>query len=81
MTIGLAIRKGTNILKKNLIPNSNLDSEILMAKTINKDRNFILLNSNNLINKNNQNNFYKLIKSRSLGKPVAYLTNKKFFWN
>ena len=52
-----------------------------MAKTINKDRNYILLNSNNPINKNDLNNFYKLIEKRSLGKPVAYLTKKKFFWN
>ena len=27
------------------------------------------------------NNFYNLIEQRSLGNPVAYLTNKKFFWN
>ena len=81
MNISSAIAKGSKILKKNLIPNSQLDSEILMAKTINKDRNYILLNSNNILNENNQNNFYKLIESRSLGNPIAYLTNKKFFWN
>ena len=81
MDISSAITKGSKILKKNLIPNSQLDSEILMAKTINKDRNYILLNSNNILNKNDQNNFYKLIESRSLGNPIAYLTNKKFFWN
>jgi release factor glutamine methyltransferase len=81
MNISSAITKGSKILKKNLIPNSQLDSEILMAKTINKDRNYILLNSNNILNKNDQNNFYKLIESRSLGNPIAYLTNKKFFWN
>ena len=53
-----------------------------MAKTINKDRNYILLNSSNFIlNKNDLNNFYKLIEKRSLGNPVAYLTKKKFFWN
>tara|TARA_B100001540_G_scaffold290162_1_gene286675 strand:- start:22 stop:864 length:843 start_codon:yes stop_codon:yes gene_type:complete len=81
MNISSAISKGSNILEKNLIPNSHLDSEILMAKTINKDRNYILLNSNDLLNKNDQNNFYKLIESRCLGTPIAYLTNKKFFWN
>ena len=81
MNISSAIAKGSKILKKNLIPNSQLDSEILMAKTINKDRNYILLNSNNILNENDQNNFYKLIESRSLGNPIAYLTNKKFFWD
>ena len=81
MNINLAINEGSKILKSKFIPNPLLDSEILMAKTINKDRNYILLNSNNPINKNDLNNFYKLIEQRSLGKPVAYLTKKKFFWN
>ena len=81
MNINLAINEGSKILKSKFIPNPILDSEILMAKIINKDRNYILLNSNNLINKNDLNNFYKLIHQRSLGKPVAYLTKKKSFWN
>ena len=52
MNIYLAINKGSKILKSKSIPNPLLDAEILMAKTINKDRNYILLNSSNLINKN-----------------------------
>ena len=81
MNINLAINEGSKILKSKLIPNPILDAEILMAKTINKDRNYILLNSSNPINKNDLNNFYKLIEQRSLGNPVAYLTKKKSFWN
>ena len=81
MNINSAIIWGSKILKDKLIPNPRLDSEILMAKSINKDRNYILLNSNNKINKNTQNYFYNLIDKRSLGNPIAYLTNKKFFWN
>ena len=81
MNINLAINEGSKILKSKFIPNPVLDSEILMAKTINKDRNYILLNSNYFVNKNDLNNFYKLIHQRSLGNPVAYLTKKKSFWN
>ena len=81
MNINLAICKGSKILRNKFISNSQLDSEILMANTINKDRNYILLNSEALISKNDLNNFYKLIHLRSLGNPVAYLTNKKNFWN
>ena len=81
MNIDLAINEGSKILKRKFIPNPLLDAEILMAKTINKDRNYILLNSRNTINKNDLNNFYKLIEKRSLGNPIAYLTKKKFFWN
>ena len=81
MNISLAIYEGSKILKSKFIPNPLLDAEILMAKTINKDRNYILLNPKDFINKNDLNNFYKLIKQRSLGNPVAYLTQKKSFWN
>jgi release factor glutamine methyltransferase len=81
MNINLAISQGSKILRNKFITNSRLDSEILMAKTINKDRNYILLNPNNLISKKDLNHFYNLIERRSYGNPVAYLTNKKFFWN
>jgi len=81
MNINLAISNGSKILKKKFIPSHQLDSEILMAKTIKKDRNYILLNSDNILNKNDLNYFNNLIEQRSLGSPVAYLTNKKFFWN
>ncbi len=81
MNIKSAINKGTNILKKNLIFSASLDSEILLAKVLNKDRKYILFNPNKLLNKTNIYKFEKLIKKRSLKRPIAYLTNKKNFWN
>ena len=81
MNINLAINKGSKFLSKKFIPNSHLDSEILMAKTISKDRNYILLNPTKILTKIEFVNFYNLIKLRSTGNPIAYLTNKKFFWN
>jgi len=81
MNINLAINKGSKILSKMFISNPQLDSELLMAKIIKKDRNYILLNSNKYLNRDDLKNFYSLIKQRSLGKPIAYLTNKKNFWN
>jgi len=81
MNINLAIKNGSDILKNKFIPSPQLDSEILMAITINKDRKYTLLNSKNPLDKNDLNKFYKLIQLRSLGNPIAYLTNKKFFWN
>ncbi len=81
MNINLAVINGSEILKRKFIPSPNLDSEILMAKVLNKDRKYILLNSNNFLEKNDLNYFYRLICQRSLGNPVAHLTNKKFFWN
>ena len=81
MNINSAIIKGAKILKNNLIDNAFLDSEILMAKVINKSREYILLNLNKPLSTDDQNLFEELIKKRSNRKPIAYLTNKKFFWD
>ena len=81
MNIYLAINHGAKILKDKFISNSFLDSEILMANTIKKDRKFILSNFNLSLKKNDLDNFQKLIEKRSQGNPVAYLINKKWFWN
>ena len=81
MNINSAIRNGSKILRNKFILTHQLDSEILMAQTIKKDRNYILLNSDGVLNKNELTYFFDLIEQRSLGNPIAYLTHKKFFWN
>ena len=80
MNINSAIMEGAKTLKNNFISTAYLDSEILMAKAINKNRDYILLNPKKIICKNDLNNFKKLIQARSYREPIAYLTNKKFFW-
>ena len=72
--------EGAKTLKNNFISTAYLDSEILMAKAINKNRDYILLNPKKILCKNDLNNFKKLIQARSYREPIAYLTNKKFFW-
>ena len=81
MNIFSAINKGTKILRDSSILTADLDSEILMAKALNRDRKYILLNSLQKISDKDLNVYKKLISKRSLRKPVAQLTNKKFFWN
>ena len=81
MNINSAIIQGAKILRSKFISTSQLDSEILMAKTIHKNREYILLNSKKNLNKYDLNNFNKLIQKRLIGYPVAYLTKRKFFWN
>ena len=81
MNINSALNLGAKILSNKLIPNPYLDSEILMSKIINKDRKYLLLNSQINLSENDLINFQNLIEIRSTGKPLAYLTNKKFFFN
>ena len=52
-----------------------------MAKSIEKDRKYIILNNNKNLEEENLRYFKDLINERSKKKPIAYLTNKKSFWN
>ena len=80
MRLNIAIDRGYKELKKNDSKSAMLDSELLLSKVINKNREFIILNSKHNINENEYNYFQKLISERSRGKPIAYLTGKKLFW-
>ena len=80
MDIKSLISQGSILLKNNNIPTFQIDSEILMTKVIQKDKKYIILNANKILDKKKINNYKKLIKSRSSGKPIAYLTGKKSFW-
>jgi release factor glutamine methyltransferase len=81
MNIQSAIIEGTNILKDEYIRTALLDTEILMAKALGKDRKYLVLNNKEDLNDRNLKYFKRLIKVRALKKPIAHITNKKFFWN
>ena len=81
MNIKNTLNYGQKILNSFNINNSILDSELLLAKVIEKNRQYIILNLKENISKNSLRLFFKLIKRRKKGEPIAYLTNKKEFWN
>ena len=51
MNIEKLIKEATNLLKKNFIKSAALDSEILMSKVINKNRDYVILNLNKNLEK------------------------------
>ena len=81
MNIETALNNGSKILNKFNIKSSSLDSELLLAKTINKDRKYIILNSKDDLDKKNLNIFYDFINRRKNGEPLAYIIKEKEFWN
>ena len=81
MKIWSAVMEGTDILKNKSILSAQLDTEILMSKAINKNREYIILNHQEALNKENIKYFKKLVQERATKKPIAYILNKKFFWN
>ncbi len=80
MNIQSALKKSNIFLKKNLIRNYLLDSEILMSEVTRKDRKYVILNLDKTLNNEELFQFQNLINQRAKGKPIAYLTNKKSFW-
>ena len=81
MNIGGAISKAKYFLENNNIKSPGLDCELLMSKVLKKKRSYILLNLDKNLKKKNLNNFENLIRERSNGKPIAYLIEKKEFWD
>ena len=81
MNIQSALTEGLNILKNKSILSAKLDSEILMAKALGKKREYIILNNDKIIKEQNLEYFKKLVQERATRKPIAYLLNKKSFWN
>ena len=81
MNIRSAVIEGANILKNSYIQTAQLDTEILMAKVLCSNREYIILNNHKDLNDNNLEYFKRLIRERANRKPIAYLLNKKFFWD
>ena len=80
MRLSEAIFEGANILQKKNIQSFFLDSEILMGKTLNKKREYLILNQNLTVKDKDYLKYISLIHKRSSNIPVAYLTKSKDFW-
>ncbi|MDA7732140.1 peptide chain release factor N(5)-glutamine methyltransferase [Candidatus Pelagibacter sp.] len=80
MNIENILNEGISILQKHKIANPQLDSEILLSKSIKRDKKHIILNPKEILNLEQLRNFKSLIERRKKGEPIAYLISKKEFW-
>ena len=80
MNIQTLLNQASKTLKQLSNTSSKLDSEILLSKIIKKNRQYLILNSNEELKKENIKSFNYLVKRRKKGEPIAYLINKKEFW-
>ena len=81
MNIENILIEGTNTLKQSGVSNPQLDCQILLSNSINKDKKYIILNPKQILNDGQLSDFKSLIEKRKKGEPIAYLINKKEFWN
>ena len=80
MNIQTLLNKANKILGSSSSKSPKLDSEILLSEAINKNRQYLILNSNEELIKENIKSFENLLKRRKRGEPIAYLVKKKEFW-
>ena len=75
------INSGSQELKNQNVNSYRLDSEILLAKILNKQREELLINLDQKVTLQTIQKFKKLIKRRSAKEPIAYILEEKEFWS
>ena len=74
------LNKASNELQLKNLKSPKLDSELILAKTLNVRREEILLNLNKKLDKSDLNKFNYYLNMRSNHKPIAHIVNFKYFW-
>ncbi len=75
------IKLGSDKLRENKIKSHIIDSELLLAKVLDKSREEILINLDQNVEKNKSLKFKKYLKRRSKNEPIAYILGEKEFWS
>ncbi len=75
------INIGNTKLKLKNILSSRIDSEILLAQVLGKNREQILLNLNEKVEFKKIKRFKELIRRRERKEPIAYILKEKEFWS
>jgi release factor glutamine methyltransferase len=81
MTVLDLLNSGSKILKNSKVQTHQLDSEIILSSLLKKQREQIIINSEEKVSKSVINNFNKLIIRRSTSEPLAYILKEKEFWS
>jgi release factor glutamine methyltransferase len=71
---------GNKILKSKKITSYKLDTELILAKVLNKSREEILTNLNLTLKEKDFYSFKKLLIRRKKNEPMAYIFKQKDFW-
>ncbi len=82
MYLSELLKIGTNMLRDKKIDSYQIDTELMLAKIANTSREKILINENINIDNKKVKNFKKMLERRgNSSEPMAYILNKREFWN
>ena len=74
------LNMGSSFLKENHINSYQIDSELLLSKVLNKNREYMFLNHTETFNNELLQKFKVLLNRRKKKEPLAYILNHKEFW-
>jgi len=81
MNVSELLNLGSKALKFNKIKTHQLDSELVLSNLLNKQRENLIINSDQKVSKNTISSFKKLIDRRAKKEPLAYILKSKEFWS
>ncbi|MAY03361.1 MAG: protein-(glutamine-N5) methyltransferase, release factor-specific [Gammaproteobacteria bacterium] len=79
MQIKQALRQAETTLTDS--PSAQLDAQILLARVLDKGREFLLSWPEKELSQEQQEHFLQLLAERQRGIPIAYLTGRRAFWD
>ena len=80
-TVQEILQKNYKDLLNHNIQTAKIDSEVILANVLNTTRVNLITKQNVTLNKKQEDLFSKLVERRKQKEPVAYILNKKEFWN
>ena len=81
VTVLEALTKNYKDLLNHNIQTAKIDTEVILADVLKISRVNLITKQNTVLNQGQEDLFAKLIKRRKQQEPVAYILNKKEFWN
>ena len=81
VTVLEALTKNYKDLLNHNIKTAKIDTEVILADVLKISRVNLITKQNTSLNQEQEDLFAKLIKRRKQQEPVAYILNKKEFWN
>ena len=81
VTVLEALTKNYKDLLNHNIKTAKIDAEVILADVLKISRVNLITKQNTSLNQEQEDLFAKLIKRRKQQEPVAYILNKKEFWN
>jgi len=81
VTVLEALTKNYKDLLNHSIQTAKIDAEVILADVLKISRVNLITKQNTVLNQGQEDLFAKLIKRRKQQEPVAYILNKKEFWN